>query len=438
MTASSSNSDPYVVPAGRRVDGRVRVPSSKSITQRFFALALVGKSEVVVHRPLLSEDTRLFLGGLAACGFDIEHGSARVTVRPPTGEPPIEREVFCGAGGTMLRLLTACLAVVPGRSRLDGIARLRERPLGPLIAALEELGVRIRSLEEPGHAPLEIRGPSLRGGTCELDASRSSQFLSALLIAAQAAPRETHITVPSLTSEPYVDLTLDAIRAFGGEVEVTGPDEHGVRRYRVYPTNLGASEVWVEADYSAVAYPAAAALVTGGVARIEGVVPDSKQGDRHFLELLRQMGAEVTWGEDFVEVRAGAEGLRAIEADLSTMPDQVPTLAALAPFARGTTRIDNVAHLRIKESDRLRAMSTELRRLGAEVDERDDGLVIPGVWADAAPPSEPVVVDSWGDHRIAMSLALVGLRRPGVSVAEPRVVAKSYPAFWQDVETLIR
>ena len=192
----------------------------------------------------------------------------------------------------------------------------------------------------------------------------------------------------------------------------------------------------MEGDFSAAAYPAAAAALTGGRVRIEGVSPRSKQGDRRFLEVLDRMGARVEWLSDTLQV-TGAPVLHSVEVDFSDMPDQVPTLAALAPFAVGTTTIENVPHLRIKESDRLAAMSTELRRLGADLDELPAGLEVRGSWAERSVPSAETEVETYGDHRIAMSLAICGLRRPGLVVRQPEVVAKSYPAFWRDLEGLI-
>ena len=201
-------------------------------------------------------------------------------------------------------------------------------------------------------------------------------------------------------------------------------------------------EVVVEGDFSAAAYPAAAAALCGSTVRLDGLRPDSRQGDRGFIDLLGRMGARIRWWEDRptsgLEVTGPAGGaLRGVEADMSAMPDQVPTLAALAPFATGTTRILNVPHLRIKESDRLSAMAQELGRLGAQVEELPDGLVIPGIWAERQPPDSAVEVLTYGDHRIAMSLAVVSLRRPGVAIRDPGVVGKSYPEFWRDLETLI-
>jgi 3-phosphoshikimate 1-carboxyvinyltransferase len=471
MAQAMAQAMPQPIPSGRQARGRVRVPPSKSITHRYLNLALLARRPLIVERPLLAEDTRLFLAALARCGWTVEErpdeeiglvppgggvsedscpsclplGEAfrssagayeTSTPRPKGGKrgsyppgphPPVE--IFCGNAGTMLRFLIASLAALPGRWLLDGVARLRERPVGPLVEALRRLGAEVRYLGGPGRVPLEIGGATLGGGVTGLDAGESSQFLSALLMAGLAAPRPLTVEVTALTSAPYVDITLAAARRCGGRIE-TLPGEGGTLRYRVLPGLLPPARLRVEGDASAACYPAAAAALTGGSVLLEGLTADSPQGDRRFLELLASMGAEVAWSGDEVAVRGGP--LHAVEADLSAMPDQVPTLAALAPFARGTTRIRNVAHLRLKESDRLSAMASELRRLGAEVEEGTDRLDIAGTWWQAPPPHDRVAVDAHGDHRIAMSLALVGLRRPGVLVESPQVVAKSYPDFWQD------
>jgi 3-phosphoshikimate 1-carboxyvinyltransferase len=437
MTGSSSTPTeaqaPQAIPSGRLAHGRVRVPPSKSITHRFLNLALLARREVVIERPLLAEDTRLFLTALARCGWKVEERPPQHEVRlePPLAGLPRDGpvEVFCGNAGTMLRFLTAALATLPGRWRLDGAARLRERPVGPLVGALRGLGADIRYLGHHGCVPLEVAGATLAGGAARLSAAESSQFVSALLMAGLAAPRPVVVEVSSLTSAPYVDVTLAAARLCGGHVEAPRT-EGGALVYRVLPGLHPPPRLRVEGDASAACYPAAAAALTGGCVVLQGLAAGSPQGDRRFLELLAGMGAKVTWDGDEVEVRGG--GLRAVEVDLSAMPDQVPTLAALAPFAHGVTRIRNVAHLRLKESDRLSAMASELRRLGAQVDEGADRLDIAGSWHETPPPEGPVTVDAHGDHRIAMSLALVGLRRPGVVVATPQVVAKSYPDFWKD------
>jgi 3-phosphoshikimate 1-carboxyvinyltransferase len=397
----------------------------------------------VIERPLLAEDTRLFLTALARCGFGVEErpASREVVLTPPiepagaAGAPaaaPVA--IFCGNAGTLLRFLIAALAALPGRWRLEGTPRLCQRPVGPLVEALRELGAAIRYLGAPGCAPLEIAGASLASGTICLDAGDSSQFLSALLMAGLAAPGELRIEVAVLTSAPYVEVTLAAVRLCGGRIDRLSA-ESGKVAYRTFPGLRLPSRLRVEGDASAACYPAAAAALTGGEVTLAGLAADSTQGDRRFLDLLASMGAQVSWKGAEVEVRGGP--LQGIEADLSGMPDQVPTLAALAPFARGTTRIVNVGHLRLKESDRLAAMAGELRRLGAKVEEGADRLEIAGSWHDSPAPSGRVTVDPHDDHRIAMSLALVGLRRPGVVIGSPQVVAKSYPSFWQDLQGLL-
>jgi 3-phosphoshikimate 1-carboxyvinyltransferase len=430
MTASPSiSSEPLAVPSGGRVRGRLRVPPSKSVTHRFFNLALLAGHRLVVERPLEAEDTSLFLAALAASGFSVERDGDEVRLEP--GAPPAgETEIFCGNAGTMLRFLLASLAAIPGTWRLDGVPRLRERPVGPLVEALRALGARIDYLGVPGYVPVRIEGATLEGGVARLDAGESSQYLSALLMASLRAPREVVIEVPALTSKPYVEVTLAAVVAFDGLIERLGP-----QTFRVRPSELRAGRVRVEGDYSAACYPAAAAALTGGEVALDGLRRDSRQGDRGFMDLLVEMGAEVEWLDDQLAVR-GRE-LRGVKADLSSMPDQVPTLAALAPFARGETLIHDVAHLRIKESDRLEAMATELRKAGAEAREGRDRLWIPGLWSGQAPPSDEVLIDPRGDHRIAMSFALVGLRRPGVAIADPHVVGKSYPNFWRDLSAIL-
>lgn len=427
---SAVSKDVHTVAAGLPVAGRLRVPASKSLTQRYFDLALIGRRRLKVRHPLRSEDPELFLGALKAAGFRTLERPDEVEIVP--GEMTRGGEIFCGNGGTMFRFLTAALTTLPGRWRLDGVPRLRERPVGPLVEALRQLGAVVDCSEREGYAPLSITGGTLEGGRARLDAGASSQYLSAILMAGLAAREPVDVEVSELASEPYVGLTVDAVAELGGRVEVKGDCYH-VDNVFAERGAFGPATVTVEGDYSAAAYPAAAAALTGGTVELEGLSETSRQGDRAFIDLLGRMGAGVRWRGDVLEITGGE--LEAVEADLSAMPDQVPTLAALAPFAHGTTRIENVAHLRIKESDRLRAMTRELRRLGAEVDEFDDGLVIPGIWADGGSPAEAVEVETWGDHRIAMSLALVGLRR-GVGIRNPGVVAKSYPSFWHDLEKL--
>ncbi|MCB1057104.1 MAG: 3-phosphoshikimate 1-carboxyvinyltransferase [Acidobacteria bacterium] len=434
MTASASSSPELrEIPRARRVAGTVTPPSSKSVSHRCFDLALLAGAPITIERPLVAEDTRLFLAALETCGFAVRPDGDVVHLEP-RGETG-GGEIFCGNAGTMFRFLVAALTAIPGRWRLDGTERLRERPVGPLLATLRQLGASIACPRQEGYAPLDIAGGSLRGGTATLDAGESSQYLSAVLLAALKAPAPTTVEVLALTSAPYLELSLEAARRFGGVIERTADGF-----FHVEPGLAPPSRVRVEADYSAACYPAAAAALAGGEVVLEGLAPDSRQGDRGFFDLLRRMGVPLAWDDrDGAAVAVVGRGrLEAVEADLSSMPDQVPTLAALAPFAHGVTRIRGVPHLRIKESDRLAAMATELGKLGVPVEELADGLIIPGVWAGGVPSGlPPVTVDTWDDHRIAMSLALVGLRRGGVTLRDPHVVAKSYPDFWRDLGELV-
>lgn len=430
-------SAPRAIEAGRPLRGVVRLPGSKSVTQRYMNLALVagraGGGDWALEWPLSSDDTRHFAAGLEVAGFGVEWGgsaSAQRLVLSPRSAPGGGGEIHCGHGGTMMRFLVAALATRGGGAWVvDGSARLRERPLGPMLDAMRGLGAEVECLGVEGFPPVRVTGASLEGGRTRLDAGQSSQYLSALLMAGLGARRPVEIEVESLVSAPYVDLTVEAIEAFGGRVERNGS------LWRVEPTVLEARSIEVEGDWSAASYWLAGAPLTGGRVEIRGLSRESRQGDRGFLAVTEDLGGRVEWRDDALVVAAG-DGLRAVDVDFSSMPDLVPTLAAVAPFSRGITRIHNVAHLRIKESDRLAAMARELDRAGARVDERPDGLVLEGCWADGVPAVPPVTVETYDDHRIAMSLALTGLRRPGISIAAPEVVEKSYPRFWSDLDTL--
>ncbi len=426
----------YDVPSGVVARGSVLPPGSKSLSHRFLNLALLHQLPLEVRNLLEAEDLDLFRAALDSMGWGVSHQDGVLVLDPPV-TPSTGGRVFCGNAGTMLRFLTATLCVVPGRWELDGTPRMRERPIAQLVEALRQLGAEVVSLGQEGYVPVELHGGSLSSGRCSLDASSSSQYLSALLMAGSVLDAGLEIEVTSLASAPYVDLTLQAMTELGcATVDVDG----GL--WRVVPTGERSGSrrsIVVESDFSAVAYPAAAACITGGEVEIRGVGADSLQGDRRFLDVLEKLGATVSWHDGAVVVSGRPES--ALDVDLGAMPDQVPTLAAVAAFCPGTTRIRGVAHLRIKESDRLRAMSRELERCGVVVRELDDGLEIEGrpEWLEPGEaPNEPVEIETYDDHRIAMSMALVGLRRGGVRILEPHVVGKSYPGFWRDLDYLVR
>ena len=424
-----SSADRVEVPAGAVARGVAHLPGSKSLTHRAYAAALLARKPVTVVGALRAEDTERFLDALEVLGFDVVRAAERIEIAPRSVAPLVGR-IDCGDAGTLLRFLTALVTTISGEWTLDGSARLRERPLAPLLVALRQLGARIDELGAPGRAPLRVRGGSLGAGRVRLDAGQSSQFLSALLLAGQRAPGPIEIELDALTSEPYIGLTTEVLLAFRGHVERPQPN-----RLRTRPSELRGGEFGVEADLSAAAYPAAAAALTGGDVLLERVRLGSHQGDRRLLTLLAEMGAELVAEERGVRVRGGA--LRGLQVEAGDIPDQVPTLAALAPFARGTTRITGAEHLRLKESDRLGALASELGRAGARVRELVDGLEIAGTWSEHDPPAERVEIDPHGDHRIAMAMALVGLRRPNLSIRNPGVVAKSWPGFWECLAELL-
>lgn len=413
------------IPGGRVFSGRLTPPPSKSVTNRYLNLAALAGRPLVIERPLLAADTRAFLAALPALGLDVEVSAAAVRLTPVARA--VEATIDCGASGTMARFLTATLAALPGTWRLDGTPRLRDRPLAPLLAALRELGAVVRPLAGEDRLPLEIEGRELAAGRVQLDAGDSSQYLSALLMAATRAAGPVEVEVGRLVSAPYVDLTLEALRAFGARVERAG---EGL--FRVAPGLPGVEAVGVEADWSAACYPAAAAAVTGGAVELCGLSANSAQADRRFLELLARMGVDVAWGDDGTLVVSRSGELGAIDADLRDMPDQAPTLAVVAAFARGVSSIRNVGHLRLKESDRLAAVCRELERCGVSAAIEGEGLSVTGVWAEASPRSESVRIETYDDHRLAMAFAVLGLARPGVSISHPEVVEKSYPGFWVD------
>ncbi len=432
--------DPYPVRRAARVSGVVEPPGSKSISHRALNLALIGRRPATIENLLDADDIAAFRAVLDAMGWRLRpvSGSGLLVEPPPKDGSEDAVRLDCRSAGTLLRLLVASCAVTPGEWILDGSPRLRERPVGPLVAALRQLGAGIEELGRPGCAPVRVRGGKLSGGRVEVDAGASSQYVSALLMAALKAEGPIEVLVPLLVSSPYVDTTLEVMADFGAPVAVRRDGE--AREFRVEPRGpqLADGRYRVAGDDSAAAYPAAAAAICGGSVRLRGLSPVATQGDRAFLELLERMGASVRATEEEILVEADGT-LTAVDCDLSAMPDQVPTLAAVAAFADGTTRIRNVAHLRIKESDRLAAVAIELRRAGVAVDELADGLRIDGNPGLAAPPgSSRIPIDTYDDHRIAMSMALVGMRRGGLSIRRPDVVGKSYPGFWRDLSRIRR
>jgi 3-phosphoshikimate 1-carboxyvinyltransferase len=404
----------------RRAWGTVRMPGSKSISNRVLLLAALSEGRTRIRDLLDADDTRVMLDALERLGVRIERDSA--TVQGAGGAFTVKSaEIELGNAGTAFRPLTAVLAFCGGEYRLSGAPRMLERPIGDLVDALRSLGARIDYAGEKGYPPLLVHPGAIRGGATRVRGDVSSQYLSALLMAAPLAGAGTRIEVAGeLISKPYVEITLNLMRRFGVEVARDGWRSFTVpaRRY------ASPGEIRVEGDASSASYFLAAGGVGGGPVRVEGVGRGSIQGDVRFVEVLEKMGAAVAMGEDWIEVR-GTGKLKAIDADLNHIPDAAMTAAAAALFADGPSAIRNIGSWRVKETDRIAAMAKELRKLGALVEEGADFLRI-------TPPAQlsPATLDTYDDHRMAMSLSLAAFDGVRVRINDPGCVAKTFPEYF--------
>jgi len=420
-----------ITPAGHPVTGTIRPPGSRSLTNRALIVAALADGESDLKSAGLSDDTAVCAEALRTLGLDVrvDEAACRMRVVGCGGRvPPGPKDVYTGDSGTATRFLTALVAAGSGTYRIDGSPRMRERPIQDLLSGLAMLGAVAESEQGTGCPPVVVRTSGLAGGKVVLGGAVSSQYLSAILMASPAAARPVRIEMAGeLVSKPFVDMTLAVMAEFGAEVK-----REGYARFQVpAPQRYRARAIRVEPDAASASYFLAAAAATGGRVTVEGLSRSSAQGDAHFAEILREMGCDVAWTARGVTV-TGPQHLTGIHVDLNAMPDMVLTLAPLALLARGRTVIENVANLRVKESDRLSALATELARLGAKVEEHPDGLTI--YPPDAVRPAE---VQVYGDHRMAMGLAVVGLAAPGICITNPECVAKTYPRFFEDLEALV-
>jgi 3-phosphoshikimate 1-carboxyvinyltransferase len=409
------------------VSGTVHVPGSKSYSNRALVVAGLAVGQSRLSGMLDSEDTRVMIDSLGRLGIAVDADPAgNVTVDGCGGRPPnVRAELFVANSGTSMRFLTALVALGNGIYTLDGIARMRERPIDDLLAALQQLGVDARSIHANGCPPVVVRASGLPGGSVTIPGNVSSQFLSALLMVGPLAEGPLEIVVEGpLVSQPYVDMTLDVVRAFGGDCI-----RDGYRSFRFTGrSRYSARDYAIEPDASAASYFFGVAAVTGGTITVDGLGAGSLQGDLGFVRVLEQMGCRVAMTERTTTVAGGP--LHGVDVDLCDLSDTVPTLAAVASFADTPTRIRNVAHVRKKETDRLAALATELRRVGASVTEHADGLTI------VPAPLHAARIQTYNDHRMAMSLALVGLRTAGIVICDPGCTAKTYPDYFTDLSRL--
>jgi 3-phosphoshikimate 1-carboxyvinyltransferase len=417
--------DKVRIEPGRPVRGVIRPPGSKSITNRALVCAALADGPSLLIGALDSEDTQVMIAALRKLGIPVEHDAAAAALRVAGcgGRLPVEQaELWVANSGTTMRFLTALAALGRGVFRIDGTARMRQRPIADLLDALRQLGAEAASELGNGCPPVLVRAAGLSGGGAVVAGGVSSQYLSGLLMAAPYAERPVELSVAGeLVSRPYVEMTRAVMAAFGVPVE-------GEERFRVAPGRYWGQKYAIEPDASAASYFFAAAAISGGEVTVVGLSRESLQGDVGFCDCLAHMGCGVYYGPDSITVTGGA--LRGIEVDMNAISDTVQTLGALALLADGPTTITGVAHIRHKETDRIAALAAELRKLGGKVEELPDGLrIAPG-------PLHGAEIDTYNDHRMAMSMSLVGLIVPGVVICDPGCTAKTYPRFFEDLDKL--
>lgn len=414
------------IPKVGALDATVTAPPSKSYSVRALLLGAMSEGTTAITNCLDADDTRYALEALRSIGFQIDGNFKNgVTIGPRISMSANDVPVFIGNAGTAMRFLTGWLAFTPGRFILQGEARMHERPIGDLVDVLLSIGAEVEYVEKEGYPPLRIRGKKMRGGfDVAIAADTSSQFASSLMMAGATLPDGITLRLTSLASASYLDITASILTAFGAKVERSD------NLVRVRATTLRRDEYRVEGDYSSASYWFAAAAATRGTTRVRGLAHPSAQGDAAFLDILTTMGCDVSFSSD--EIIVTGAPLRGGRFDCNSSPDLVPTLAAIAPLASSPVEIVNVANLRVKESDRLATVTSELRRLGATVEERPDSLLIQPGWS-----SDPVTIETHNDHRIAMAFAIAGLARGNVTIADEQVVSKSYPRFWRTLDEVI-
>ncbi len=427
----------------RGARGVVRLPGSKSISNRVLLLAALAEGDTQVREMLASDDTARMLEALAALGVSVtQSGDNDYRVRGIGGQSPFhfpvtEADLFLGNAGTAFRPLTAVLAMAQGHYQLSGVARMHQRPIGDLVDALRQLGAEIHYLGSDGFPPLEIKPAPIHAGRVTLRGNISSQFLTGLLLALPLSEVTSSegITVEvtgELISRPYVDLTIALMARFGVQVEHDGWQRftlRGGQRYR------SPGEIFVEGDASSASYFLAAGAIGGGPVRVEGVGRSSLQGDIRFAEALQKMGAGITFGDNWIEACAPTSGrLRSIDIDCNHIPDAAMTLAVAALFADGVTILRNIASWRVKETDRLEAMARELRKLGAKVEEGADFLRIEPISLHQARYAE---IDTYDDHRMAMCFSLASFGTP-LRINDPSCVGKTFPDYFEKFSTIVK
>jgi 3-phosphoshikimate 1-carboxyvinyltransferase len=415
-----------VKPLEKPPDATVRVPGSKSVTNRALIIAALAEGRSRILNPLFSDDSFWLMNALVRLGIGVSADQEKgdLYVSGQGGEINASNvDLFVGNAGTVARFLPPVLALGRGPYTVDGLPRMRERPVADLVDAMRQLGAAVDYAGEDERFPLAIKGGGLRGGEARFSASKSSQFISGLLMASPYAEAPVTLYPEGRKEWPYVDITAELMRAFGVEVDRANS------RFAVDPAFYTAQDYEVEPDASGASYFMAAAAVTGGRVRIAGLGSSSPQGDLRFAEVLRDMGCRVEIAARATEV-TGPDRLQGVEVDMNAFSDTMITLSAIAPFAQGPTTINNVAHTRLQETDRLRAVQTELNRLGIKTLTTSSSIrIIPG-------KIRPGVVRTYGDHRMAMAFAIVGLAASGIRIGDPGCVSKTFPGYFGALESL--
>lgn len=412
----------------KNLNAVVKVPGSKSYTNRALIIGALAEGNTVINNALFSDDTKYMISALKDLGIEgsEDQDKKRISVNGKGGKIFAKTcSLFVGNAGTAMRFLTAILTLGNGSYKIDGVERMRGRPIQDLLDGLNQLGAATVSINGTGCPPVLIKANSLKGGVCSINGNLSSQYISAILMAAPYACSDVTINIiGNLVSKKYVDMTLALMQYFGVSVQNRSYREFFIKNNQRY----AAREYYVEADASSASYFLAAAAITGGKVRIEGLGNNSVQGDACFADLLERMGCRIRKEKDFIEVEGGE--LKGIDADMSDMPDTAQTLAVVAPFANGKTRIRNVENLRIKETNRIAAVVNELKRLGVKCAEYDDGFEI-----EPSTP-HPAEIETYDDHRMAMSFSLIGLRVNGIKIKNPECVNKTFPDFFKELARL--
>ncbi|EDT6832801.1 3-phosphoshikimate 1-carboxyvinyltransferase [Salmonella enterica subsp. enterica] len=410
-----------------RVDGAINLPGSKSVSNRALLLAALACGKTVLTNLLDSDDVRHMLNALSALGINYPLSADRtrcdITGNGGPLRAPGALELFLGNAGTAMRPLAAALCLGQNEIVLTGEPRMKERPIGHLVDSLRQGGANIDYLEQENYPPLRLRG-GFTGGDIEVDGSVSSQFLTALLMTAPLAPKDTIIRVKGeLVSKPYIDITLNLMKTFGVEIANHHYQQFVVKGGQQYHSP---GRYLVEGDASSASYFLAAGAIKGGTVKVTGIGRKSMQGDIRFADVLEKMGATITWGDDFIACTRGE--LHAIDMDMNHIPDAAMTIATTALFAKGTTTLRNIYNWRVKETDRLFAMATELRKVGAEVEEGHDYIRI-------TPPAKLQHADigTYNDHRMAMCFSLVALSDTPVTILDPKCTAKTFPDYFEQL-----